>query len=1654
MANAQSVPPKTLHELCAQEPIHTPGATQPFAALLSGELGDFAVRHCSANLRDFLPFSADKALGRQLADILPDLPANALDFSRDQLSRSLPLPRSSPLLHVSCHTRSGHWFVQLEPASVPSGGSHSSTIDAEALLSLSRQPTLQSLLDNAVGLFRDILGYHRVMIYRFHEDWHGEVVAESVEGSETRYLGLHFPATDIPAQARALYHHERLRIIPDAAAAIVPLISSVQGTQLDLTGCTARAISPVHCEYLRNMGVRATLVLSIIVDNKLWGLVACHHSSPRHTAPLLRASALALTDMLALHISHHVSREHSVLLTTFRHHIIQLGLRLDTRRTTRDIFIDSADELLAPLRAEGIALLSNDGPHISRGLAPAPTTLAALHAWLDAHRPVAEVISISSTPDELRALPGWPAELAGLLAAPVSPSSPGNWLVFFRTEWPREIRWGGDPRETVTLRPNGTLAPRASFAAWIEIKRGHARPWTAAENDYAHQLALTLRNGQLIHERFRAEIDYHRSEARRAAILVALPDMLFVLDDQDTYLDIHLPIGGMPYLPASSLLGRTVAETHPPEVAQRYRLARVILERGESVSIFNYTLDLPDHGTRHYEARLVRCAPGQVLCITRDITCHEQTRLLVERLALVARHTASAVLFTDPERRIVWMNEAFTRISGYTEAEAIGRSPSFLQGPDTSPVTTAAMREALAANRSYRGEILNYSKSGRPYWIDLEIIPLRDGEGRLAGYIGVQVDITKRKATELTLHERDERFAAISRHLPGVFYQYELSADGRGRFIFVSDAAESLWGLPTSRIVGIDHALDAYVHPEDLPHLYAVMRRSAETLRATESTIRYLHPTRGLRHISSTYTPTRGRDGSVIWYGYAWDVTDLVKAQQAVRDNEENLRVILENIPAAILLKDGEGRWLFANRLALAQVDLLDTPWRYHTNQDFAALFPERSALFHAYSTKEEKTWAGGSLVTFEEQSTAADGSLAYTEITQVPLFHPDGSRRALVVIATDITARRTATELIDRERRLFTAGPVAVIIWRPDADMPVEYVSANIDVILGYPAPHLTEPSFRFASLIHPEDLLNVRAEVRKRHLNHDPYFEQSYRLRAADGTYRWIYACCRIEYFLDGNIASIRGYLLDQTQFINARDALRQRNEQISSISAHVPGVLYEFKFLPDGRSCIPYSSEGIRDLCGVLPESLVDDATALFDLVHPDDLQQLKSSISDATTRITDWTGEFRILHPTRGLRWIHGSSSPRKLDDGSYVWNGYMFDITDRKRAEEKLLLEGKREAIERLAGGVAHDFNNYLTTLTLSTDLLLAIPNLDPRVREIASTLSSEIDAARSVARQLLAFSKDQPVHLELLSLDRFLRDCAAFALRGSPMRALVDIPDRSLSVTTDPNLLRQVVFNLILNSRQATREKGSVFLSAESLGDQICIRVGDTGPGIPEHYRSKIFEPYFTTKSSGSGLGLFVARSVIRRLGGDIRLDSCATEGTVFLLTLPGTAAPESSSSMPAPRLPPCDRQDADAPLLPNPEVLARPHRSYQILLLEDEPTQISQLTSFFTAINIPVQSFDNGADFLAQAQRYRALGDAVICLLDITVRGGLGGLDIAADLREALPQARIYLVSGYSDEWQEKQNGLVNLDIGFIAKPYRLRELRARLFEQETPNS
>jgi two-component system, chemotaxis family, sensor kinase Cph1 len=492
---------------CAQEPIRVPGGIQPHGALLVVDPQTLGVLQASANVASVLGARVDRTC--TLSDLCGSAAAAEMHSwlaSNDPIFlRTLAVSGHS--LQVLAHRTPQGAILEFEEAPATEGDTLEALYPriAHFMEEVQNLPTLTDVCAAAAREFRRITGFNRVLIYRFDPDWNGEVLAEDGDGVLPSYLGLRFPATDIPAQARELYRVNRLRLIPDATYAPVPIepsCSPVDGEPLDLTFAALRSVSPVHLEYMRNMGTLASMSVSIMVDGQLWGLAACHNAQPRR----LNAQSRSVCDLLGKVLSQHIdSRNRSAYAARrieLKHVEGELLAHLSQAESLQDGLRDNPSLWLSLTAASGAAVL-HDGQTYVVGETLPLERIATLAERLQEQRALDRFVT-----DALSDV--WPefadvaAAASGVLAISISQLHP-SYIIWFRPEVARTVNWAGDPRKPVDSCAD-RLHPRASFATWRERVQGRAIPWLQAEIDSAADFRSAMMNVVLRRAEERAEL--------------------------------------------------------------------------------------------------------------------------------------------------------------------------------------------------------------------------------------------------------------------------------------------------------------------------------------------------------------------------------------------------------------------------------------------------------------------------------------------------------------------------------------------------------------------------------------------------------------------------------------------------------------------------------------------------------------------------------------------------------------------------------------------------------------------------------------------------------------------------------------------------------------------------------------------------------------------------------------------------------------------------------------------------------------------------------------------------------------------------------------------------------------------------------------------
>ena len=483
---------------CDREPIHQLGAIQDFGGLIT-VTNDWIVAQKSANAEAILDIGTPIATGTNLGEIFTVDAVKAIKRATTTLGDGNDVARIFAVdliggkRHHDCAIhQSGHAIViEFEPSSDDGFDSQMRMLHP-LIRQLEGQADLSQLCQAAAERLKGMLGFDRVMVYRFHEDGSGDVIAEAREDRLEAFLGLRYPHTDIPRQARALYLRNRFRIISDVNAQPVPIepATLIDGTPLDLSMSTLRAVSPIHIEYLKNMGVGASLSISIIVQGKLWGLFACHHYSAKVLPYALRTAAELFSELFSLLVDSNIGQERARFQDIGR----ELHDRLMRALAGGQSLLESLPSLRPIIRRalphDGVSVFI-DGEYEAHGSAPTQEQFTALVPMLNAAA-TSRVLATNRLPEMIPAAAKFADQAVGALVIPVS-RSPRDYFVLWRKELRQVVTWAGNPVKPVETGPNGDrLTPRKSFEAWQESVAGRSSEWTGTERQIAESLRITL----------------------------------------------------------------------------------------------------------------------------------------------------------------------------------------------------------------------------------------------------------------------------------------------------------------------------------------------------------------------------------------------------------------------------------------------------------------------------------------------------------------------------------------------------------------------------------------------------------------------------------------------------------------------------------------------------------------------------------------------------------------------------------------------------------------------------------------------------------------------------------------------------------------------------------------------------------------------------------------------------------------------------------------------------------------------------------------------------------------------------------------------------------------------------------------------------------
>ncbi|MGI9534486.1 MAG: hybrid sensor histidine kinase/response regulator, partial [Thermodesulfobacteriota bacterium] len=609
------------------------------------------------------------------------------------------------------------------------------------------------------------------------------------------------------------------------------------------------------------------------------------------------------------------------------------------------------------------------------------------------------------------------------------------------------------------------------------------------------------------------------------------------------------------------------------------------------------------------------------------------------------------------------------------------------------------------------------------------------------------------------------------------------------------------------------------------------------------------------------------------------------------------------------------------------------------------------------------------------------------------------------------------------RYRTLFDQSPVGICMIDKSQKIThcnqsmVDIFQSDFDKIIGLDLNQLSDKTF-----------VPIIEKAMQGHVcSNESYYEAS-----TSSAKLWLNATVVPLYELNNkDVVGVMGVVEDITERRIAENKLRESEERYRSIVEHTSDVVvettYEGKFL--------YLSPNCYDILGFKQEELV--GTSLFEYIHPDDLASVIKEFSSSIQEMRTGRLILRSKHKNGEWRWFETIGKPYKTASNEIKAVITAHDITDKKQQEEEDIKSQKLESLSVLAGGIAHDFNNILTIVI--SNLTLADMHLEgnSQVTDIISAAKRASFRASDLTNQLRTFAKGSSMIKQPMLLNNFLNDCVSFSLRGSNVSNEFIFAD-DVIVEIDEGQINQVINNLVINAKQAMPNGGQIKISTEKVniennrslglesGDYVKISIADEGVGISKENLGKIFDPYFTTKEKGSGLGLATSYSIIQKHGGLISVNSKIGEGTQCDIYLPHSPDDEYQENK-----------------IASSNGLSGKGR---LLIMDDEDGIREVVSLMLNKIGFEVDAVKNGEEAIkVYGEFVNKNSSYVAVILDLTIPGGMGGVETVKKLKEIDPEVFCIVSSAYSDDPVIEQY----MSYGFSAylnKPFSITELKELL--------
>jgi len=949
---------------------------------------------------------------------------------------------------------------------------------------------------------------------------------------------------------------------------------------------------------------------------------------------------------------------------------------------------------------------------------------------------------------------------------------------------------------------------------------------------------------------------------------------------------------------AEELDGRLLHEMFPAAVASHFEPLYQRAWRGDAISA---ELELRELGLVLH----VQCQPvflrGEVCEVIVSGLEHAGGNPFLES---VLQHTYESVIVTDggvqpPGPHIVYVNRAFTLLTGYTAEEALGRSPRILLGPGTSPEVAARMRDALDSGQSFSDQLVNYRKDGTSFVAHCSLAPLRDTDGRITHWVGVQRDVSEQQRVADALRESEARYRSVVDSIREVVFQTDLF----GRMAFLNPAWEAITGFGVRDSLG--NAFFNYIHPEDRLRNDALLRPVAEHSPGfARYEFRVLTRGGGFRWVEVFARLNLGPSGEPLGLsGTLSDITTRKESEQRLRESEERFRVMFVTAPLGMVLTELDGTIIDANQAFLNIVGYRAVEM---ANMSLWQLTPPQ--YFTAEQEQLRRIHDSGRYGPYEKEFFHRSGRRVPIVLNGMLVRGTEG-RRQVWSFVEDITERKAAEQaLADSEKRFRdVSDAVGEFIWEIDLDGGIAFVSERVTDVLGLPPKELEGRPH--AALVPGPDQARWEKAFGELMAGRGRITGTEWRGTTRDGRSVWLSMSALPVLDADGALVCYRGAGRDITRRKESETALRASEERFSMLVDSSADAFWDVNF-ETGRV---FFAPRLAEMLG--HEALVqlgpDD---FFGLIHEEDMprvERARAVAPDAPRHA--FCVEARMRHADGAWLWVEINGIDVRGSAGDPVRAlGFVTDITERKRAVEaikqaRVAAEAANKAKSEFLAMMSHEIRTPMNGIIGMTSLLLDTP-LNHDQAEFAETIRSSSENLLSIINDILDFSKIETGRIDLEREPFALRSCieevfdvvAPIACRKNLELTYFYDDDLPPMVLGDSTRVRQVLLNLVGNAVKFTARgevhvevrRAAVDCHADPKVLPLHFIVRDTGIGIPPDKLHKLFQPFSQVDASttrqfgGTGLGLAICRKLCTLMDGRIWVESTADAGSTFHFTV------------------------------------------------------------------------------------------------------------------------------------------------------------------------